>query len=106
MTDERRRKTEAEGERDRKALDLAQAKLNAAVESFFSNACDYGGTYGDIGVSHYDRMRDAYGRLTGPLERIKQAFVAEDTYSLPDVQKPETSNSYFYTNDSIRSELE
>ena len=106
MTDERRRKTEAERELDRKALDLAQAKLNAAVASFFSNACDYGGTYGDIGVRHYDRMRDAYGRLTGPLERIKQAFVAEDTYSLPDVQKPETSNSYFYTNDSIRSELE
>jgi len=105
MTDERRRKTEAERELDRKALDLAQAKLNAAVASFFSNMCDYG-TYGDIGVRHYDRMRDAYGRLTGPLERIKQAFVAEDTYNLPDVQKPETSNSYFYTNDSIRSELE
>ena len=106
MTDERRRKTKAERELDRKALDLAQAKLNAAVASFFSNVCDYGGTYGDIGVRHYDRMRDAYGRLTGPLERIKQAFVAEDTYGLPDVQKPETSNSYFYTNDSIRSELE
>jgi len=49
MTDERRRKTEAERELDRKALDLAQAKLNAAVASFFSNACDYGGLYGDVG---------------------------------------------------------
>jgi len=106
MTDERRRKTEAERELDRKALDLAQARLNAAVANFFSYVCDYGGTYGDVGVCHYDRMQDAYQRLTGPLDRIKQAFVAETTHNLPDVQKPETSNSYFYTNDSLRSELE
>ena len=106
MTDKRRRKTEAERELDRRALDLAQARLNAAVASFFSYVCDYAGTYGDVGVRHYDRMHDTYQRLTGPLERIKQAFVAEDTYGLPDVQKPETSNSYFYTNDSLRTELE
>ena len=106
MTDERRRKTEAERELDRRALDLAQARLNAAVANFFSNVCDYGGSYGDVGVRYYDRMQDAYQRLTGPLDRIKQAFVAETTHNLPDVQKPETSNSYFYTNDSLRSELE
>ena len=106
MTDERRRKTEAERELDRRALDLAQARLNAAVANFFSNVCDYGGSYGDVGVRYYDRMHDAYQRLTGPLERIKQAFVAETTHNLPDVQKPETSNSYFYTDDSLRTELE
>tara|TARA_R110000824_G_scaffold399966_2_gene606470 strand:+ start:158 stop:475 length:318 start_codon:yes stop_codon:yes gene_type:complete len=105
MTDERRLKTEAERELDRKALDLAQARLNGAVATFFSNVQDYG-TYGEVGVRHYDRMYDTYQRLTGPLERIKQAFVAKDTYGLPDVQKPETSNLYFYTNDSLRSELE
>ena len=106
MTDKRRRKTKAECELDRRALDLAQARLNGAVATFFSYVCDYGGTYGDVGVCHYDRMHDTYQRLTGPLERIKQAFVAKDTYGLPDVQKPETSNLYFYTNDSLRSELE
>ena len=104
MTDERRRKTAAERAIDRKAVAHAQTKLNAAVGSFFSNVCDYGGTYGDVGMRHYDRMRDAHGRLTGPLTRVKETHVAGDVFNLPEDQKKTTSNLYFY--DSVHSTVE
>ena len=79
----RRLKTDQEKVKDQQALSEGYNRLINAVDNFFEHYGYCEGDYGDIGMRHYDRLKEAHDRLIMPT----------------DEERKTSSSAYWYEND-------
>ena len=103
MTDEaveekinRRLKTDEEKAKDQQALADGYNRLIGAVDNFFEHYGHCEGDYGDIGMRHYDRLKDARDRFRGPRDRAQETHVAEDWTDMSKEDIRTTTSSHWY----------
>ena len=74
----RRKKNAAERKWDQEDVLEVYIKFYGAASKFYDEWSDYDGNYGEIGVMHYDQMRQAFDRGAWVIKRSKEDYVAED----------------------------
>ena len=95
----RRLKTDQEKAKDQQALAEAYNRIVGAVDNFFEHYGHCEGDYGDIGMRHYDRLKDAHDRLIMPKQRIVETHIVVDWSELTDGERKTTSSAYWYENE-------
>ncbi len=95
----RRLKTDQEKAKDQQALAEGYNRLISAVDNFFEHYGYCEGDYGDIGMRHYDRLKDAHDRLIMPKQRMGETHIVEDWSNLTDEERKTSSLAYWYEND-------
>ncbi len=95
----RRLKTDQEKAKDQQALAEGYNRLISAVDNFFEHYGICEGDYGDIGMRHYDRLKDAHDRLIMPKQRMGETHIVEDWSNLTDEERKTSSSAYWYEND-------
>ena len=88
----RRKKNAAERKWDQEDVLEVYIKFYGAASKFYDEWSDYDGNYGEIGVMHYDQMRQAFDRGTWVIKRSKEDYVAEDLEGCYDT----TTHAYIY----------
>jgi hypothetical protein len=94
-----RLKTDEEKAKDQRALSEAYNRVILASSNFFEHYGYCEGDYGDIGMRHYDQMKDAHDRLVMPKERIGQVYIVEDWNGLTEEERKTSSSAYWYENE-------
>ena len=92
----RRLKTDQEKVKDQQALAEGYNRLISAVDNFFENYGHCEGDYGDIGMRHYDRLKEAHDRLILPKQRIGETHIVLDWDELTDEERKTSSSEYWY----------
>ena len=95
----RRLKTGEEKAKDQQSLSEAYNRLIIAVDNFFENYGHCEGDYGDIGMKHYDRLKEAHDRLIMPKQRMGETHIVEDWSELTDEERKTSSSAYWYENE-------
>ena len=95
----RRLKTDQEKVKDQQALSEGYNRLINAVDNFFEHYGHCEGDYGDIGMRHYDRLKEAHDRLIMPKQRMGETHIVEDWSELTDEERKTSSSKYWYEND-------
>ena len=95
----RRLKTGEEKAKDQQALSEGYSRLINAVDNFFENYGHCEGDYGDIGMRHYDRLKEAHDRLIMLKQRIGETHITTDFSLLTDEERKTSSSKYWYEND-------
>ena len=103
MTDEaveekinRRLKTDEERAKDQRDLSEAYNRVILASSNFFEHYGHCEGDYGDIGMRHYDQMKEAHDRLIMPKQRMGETHIVEDWSELTDEECKTSSSKYWY----------
>ena len=106
MTDEaveekinRRLKTDEERAKDQRDLSEAYNRVILASSNFFEHYGHCEGDYGDIGMRHYDRLKEAHDRLIMPKQRMGETHIVIDWSGLTDEERKTSSGKYWYEND-------
>ena len=95
----RRLKTDEEKLKDQQDLSEAYNRLLASIDNFFEHYGHCEGDYGDIGMKHYDRLKDAHARLYMPKKRMSETHIMLDYNSLTDEERKTSSSEYWYKDD-------
>ena len=95
----RRLKTDEEKLKDQRDLSEAYNRLINAVDNFFENYGHCEGDYGDIGMRHYDRLKDAHDRLYMPKKRINETHIIIDWDNITDEERKTSSFEHWYRDD-------
>ena len=95
----RRLKTNEEKAKDQKALADGYNRLIGAVDNFFEHYGHCEGDYGDIGMRHYDRLKEAHDRLIMPKQRIGETHIIVDWSEVTDEERKTSSSAYWYEDD-------
>jgi len=95
----RRLKTDQEKVKDQQALSEGYNRLINAVDNFFEHYGHCEGDYGDIGMRHYDRLKEAHDRLIMPKQRMGETHIVVDWSGLTDEERKTSSSAYWYEND-------
>ena len=102
MTEEksnRRLKTDEEKAKDQRDLSEAYNRVILASSNFFEHYGYCEGDYGDIGMRHYDRLKEAHDRLIMPKQRMGETHIVEDWSELTDEERKTSSSAYWYKDD-------
>lgn len=92
----RRLKTDEEKAKDQQDLSEAYNRLLASVDNFFEHYGHCEGDYGDIGMKHYDQLKDAHCRLHMPKQRMGETHIVIDWSELTDEERKTSSSAYWY----------
>ena len=106
MTDEvveekinRRLKTDEEKAKDQRDLSEAYNRVILASSNFFEHYGYCEGDYGDIGMRHYDRLKEAHDRLIMPKQRMGETHIIVDWSGVTDEERKTSSSAYWYENE-------
>ena len=95
----RRLKTDEEKAKDQRALSEAYNRVILASSNFFEHYGHCEGDYGDIGMRHYDRLKEAHDRLIMPKQRMGETHIIVDWSEVTDEERKTSSSAYWYENE-------